>query len=504
MSHPFDTLTPDLVLDAVESLGYLSDARVLALNSYENRVYQVGIEDSTPLIAKFYRPHRWSDAAILEEHRFSLELAEREIPVVAPLERDGQTLHTHAGFRFALFPRRGGRAPEPGNLDQLYRLGQLLGRMHAVSASHPFEHRETLGVENFGHASLSTLLDGGFVPRSLLPAYESVARDLLKRVEDVFARTDFQPIRLHGDCHPGNILARDDAFYLVDLDDCRMGPSVQDIWMMLAGERHERLGQLSELVEGYNEFHDFTPRELPLIEALRALRLLHYSAWLARRWDAGVNERIDQHPDGLVEQLAALPHRLRLGHPATQRPAVGHPEKAYGRGDHGHSILLEAPTRTRHVRRGGHQHDTFDTLRLEHRRTVHRIFPGGATALLLPADRRGEIALQRLGGERRLARRLTIVQSAAGQDRQLRGLCQARGITQALQRDVAGLVGLPGGVGTFPTGTQHDDGLGLLAQARPLRLGYRRFALQRLRRPLHHDRQAHQPQTSQADDETQG
>ena len=285
MSHPFDTLTPDLVLDAVESLGYLSDARVLALNSYENRVYQVGIEDDTPLIAKFYRPARWSDEAILEEHRFSLELAEREIPVVAPLERDGQTLHTHGGFRFALFPRRGGRAPEPGNLDQLYRLGQLLGRMHAVSASRPFEHRETLGVENFGHASLATLLESNFVPKSLLPAYESVARDLLKRVEDVFTRTDFQPIRLHGDCHPGNILARDDAFYLVDLDDCRMGPSVQDIWMMLAGERHERLGQLSELVDGYNEFHDFTPRELPLIEALRALRLMHYSAWLARRWD---------------------------------------------------------------------------------------------------------------------------------------------------------------------------------------------------------------------------
>lgn len=285
MSHPFDTLTPDLVLDAVESIGYLSDARVLALNSYENRVYQVGIEDETPLIAKFYRPGRWSDAAILEEHQFSLELAEHEVPVVAPLERDGSTLFEHAGFRFALFPRRGGRAPEPGNLDQLYRLGQLLGRMHAVGANRPFEHRETLGVQNFGHDSLSTLLEGNFVPRSLLPAYESVARDLLKRVEDVFASTDFTPIRLHGDCHPGNILARDDAFYLVDLDDCRMGPAVQDLWMMLAGERHERLGQLAELVDGYNEFHDFTPRELPLIEALRALRLMHYSAWLARRWD---------------------------------------------------------------------------------------------------------------------------------------------------------------------------------------------------------------------------
>ncbi len=285
MSHPFDTLTPDLVLDAVESIGYLSDARVLALNSYENRVYQVGIEDETPLIAKFYRPGRWSDAAILEEHQFSLELAEHEVPVVAPLERDGSTLFEHAGFRFALFPRRGGRAPEPGNLDQLYRLGQLLGRMHAVGANRPFEHRETLGVQNFGHDSLSTLLEGDFVPRSLLPAYESVARDLLKRVEDVFASTDFTPIRLHGDCHPGNILARDDAFYLVDLDDCRMGPAVQDLWMMLAGERHERLGQLAELVDGYNEFHDFAPRELPLIEAPRALRLMHYSAWLARRWD---------------------------------------------------------------------------------------------------------------------------------------------------------------------------------------------------------------------------
>ncbi|RRV17508.1 serine/threonine protein kinase [Pseudomonas saudiphocaensis] len=285
MSHPFDTLTPDLVLDAVESAGYISDARVLALNSYENRVYQVGIEDETPLIAKFYRPDRWSNEAILEEHQFSLELAEREIPVVAPLSRDGKTLFEHAGFRFALFPRRGGRAPEPGNLDQLYRLGQLLGRMHAVSASRPLEHRQTLDAQSFGHDSLATLLDGNFIPKSLLPAYESVARDLLKRVDDVFAQTDFQPIRLHGDCHPGNILARDDAFYLVDLDDCRMGPSVQDIWMMLAGERHERLGQLSELVDGYNEFHDFAPRELPLIEALRALRLLHYSAWLARRWD---------------------------------------------------------------------------------------------------------------------------------------------------------------------------------------------------------------------------
>ncbi|MDV7211810.1 serine/threonine protein kinase [Azotobacter beijerinckii] len=285
MSHPFESLTPDLVLDAVESLGYLSDARVLALNSYENRVYQVGIEDEQPLIAKFYRPQRWSDAAIREEHAFALELADCEVPVVAPLVRDGESLFEHAGFRFALFPRRGGRAPEPGNLDQLYRLGGLLGRLHAVGASRPFEHREALKVQNFGHDSLATLLDGGFVPKSLLPAYESVARDLLARLDGLFAATPYRAIRIHGDCHPGNLLCRDDSFHIVDLDDCRMGPPVQDLWMMLAGDRQERLGQLAELMDGYQEFHDFEPRQLALIEGLRALRLIHYSAWLARRWD---------------------------------------------------------------------------------------------------------------------------------------------------------------------------------------------------------------------------
>lgn len=285
MSHPFAALTPDLVLDAVESIGYLSDARVLALNSYENRVYQVGIEDETPLIAKFYRPDRWTDAAIREEHSFTFELAECEVPVVAPLVRDGETLFSYQGFRFALFPRRGGRAPEPGNLDQLYRLGQLLGRLHAVGSLKPFAHREALQVSNFGHASLATLLEGNFIPRSLLPAYESVARDLLKRLDTLFAANPVQAIRLHGDCHPGNLLCRDETFHMVDLDDCRMGPAVQDLWMMLAGERHERLGQLSELMDGYQEFHDFNPRELPLIEGLRSLRLMHYSAWLARRWD---------------------------------------------------------------------------------------------------------------------------------------------------------------------------------------------------------------------------
>jgi Ser/Thr protein kinase RdoA (MazF antagonist) len=286
MSHPFAALTPDLVLDAVESIGYLSDARVLALNSYENRVYQVGIEAEQPLIAKFYRPERWSDAAIREEHSFSLELSELEVPVVPPIVRDGETLFEHAGFRFALFPRRGGRAPEPGNLDHLYRLGGLLGRLHGVAALKPFMHREVTSVSLFGDASLATLLDGNFIPRSLQATYQSVAGELLTRLHSLFAATSYTPIRVHGDCHPGNLLCRDDSFHMVDLDDCRMGPAVQDLWMMLGGgERYERLAQLSELMEGYQEFHDFNPRELGLIEGLRALRIMHYSAWLARRWD---------------------------------------------------------------------------------------------------------------------------------------------------------------------------------------------------------------------------
>lgn len=283
--HPFAALTPDLVLDAVESLGFLTDARVLALNSYENRVYQVGIEDSTPLIAKFYRPERWSDGQILEEHGFSFELAECDVPLVAPMQQHGQSLFEYAGFRFALFERRGGRAPEPGNLDQLYRLGQLLGRLHAVGASKEFSLRPELTVASYGYASFERLSSGDHIPLSLRPAWQSVTRDLLLKVDELFAEHPYQAIRLHGDCHPGNLLCRDDSFFMVDLDDCRMGPAIQDLWMMLAGDYQERLSQLSELVDGYQEFHDFSACELPLIEGLRALRLLHYSAWLAQRWD---------------------------------------------------------------------------------------------------------------------------------------------------------------------------------------------------------------------------
>lgn len=282
--HPFAKLTPDLVLDAVESLGLISDARVLALNSYENRVYQVGIEASEPLIAKFYRPERWSDSQIQEEHDLSFELAELDIPLVAPIQYNDQSLFEYEGFRFCLFERRGGRAPEPGDLDHLYRLGQLLGRLHAVGAKQPFIHRPELNLATYGQESFEFLKAGNFLPKSLKKEWETVTQAVLNKIEALFKQHPYTPIRIHGDCHPGNLLCRDESFFIVDLDDCRMGPAVQDLWMMLTGDRQEQTLQISELISGYEEFHDFVPAELPLIEGLRTLRILHYSAWLARRW----------------------------------------------------------------------------------------------------------------------------------------------------------------------------------------------------------------------------
>ena len=283
-THPFALLTPDTVLDAVESLGFVSDARTLTLNSYENRVFQIGIEGAEPLIAKFYRPERWSDEAILEEHTYSQELAERDIPVIAPMQIDCKTLFAFAGFRFSLFRRFGGRAPELDNPDHLLMLGRLLGRLHAVGAMKPFQHRPTLSVQRFGHDSLAFLRESEVVPKALQPAYYSVADDLLQVIEQRFREHPYQSLRLHGDLHVGNLLWRDEHLYMVDMDDCLQGPAIQDLWMMLSGERDQRQAQLSELVDGYNEFHDFDPRQLPLIESLRSLRLVHYSAWLARRW----------------------------------------------------------------------------------------------------------------------------------------------------------------------------------------------------------------------------
>lgn len=283
---PYAELTPDFILDALESLGLRCDGRLLALNSYENRVYQVGIEDAPPLVAKFYRPQRWSNAAIQEEHDFTQTLAANEIPVVSPLLSDGKSLHVYQGFRFALFPKRGGRAPELGDPDTLEWLGRFIGRIHAVGATADFAHRPTLDIASFGDEPREYLLTHGFIPSDLDAAYRSVVAQALDGVRRSFEFAgDVRHIRLHGDCHAGNVLWTDDGPHFVDFDDCRMGPAIQDLWMLLSGERGDMTRQLADVLAGYEDFHEFDPRELHLVEALRTLRLIHYSAWLARRWD---------------------------------------------------------------------------------------------------------------------------------------------------------------------------------------------------------------------------
>jgi Ser/Thr protein kinase RdoA (MazF antagonist) len=284
--HPFQILTPSFIMDAVESQGFRCDCRTFALNSYENRVYQVGIDEDKPLIAKFYRPGRWVDAQIIEEHNFCLELAEHELPVVAPWQNAaGESLFHFDRFRFALYPRQGGHAPEFDNLDNLLILGRMLGRIHQIGAVRPFAHRPTLDSRSFGRDSVALICER-FIPDDYRASYTAVTDQMLTAIDMILAEAGpSRYIRTHGDCHSGNILWRNDAPHFVDFDDARMAPAVQDLWMMLSGERQRQNAQLAALLEGYGEFCDFQPRELRLIEALRALRMLHYSAWLASRWE---------------------------------------------------------------------------------------------------------------------------------------------------------------------------------------------------------------------------
>jgi len=283
---PYAALSPDLILDACESLGLPVDGHLLALNSYENRVYQVGLDEAAPVVAKFYRPNRWSDAEILEEHAFTRELADLEIPAIPPLEIGGRTLHRFADFRFSLSPRRGGRTPELGDPDVLEWVGRFIGRIHALGAVEPFRYRPTLDIAGFGDEPRAYLLNNGWIPVDLEPAYRSVIDHALEGVRACFARAGkVEHLRLHGDCHRGNILWTDAGPHFVDFDDCRMGPAVQDLWMLLSGSREEMSIQLGHVLAGYEDFHEFDLRELHLMEALRTLRLIHYSAWIARRWD---------------------------------------------------------------------------------------------------------------------------------------------------------------------------------------------------------------------------
>ena len=282
----FRDLKPDDILGALEGLGFRCDGRFLALNSYENRVYQVGIEDGEPVVAKFYRPGRWSDEAILEEHAFTLELAAHDIPVVAPLTIDGRTLHHCGLFRIAVAPRRGGRAPDLDNADLQRQLGRLVARIHLAGEPTAFRHRPTIDIESYGYESSDFLLQNDFIPADLVASYGAITQLVCEYAEDCFDRCGhYRRIRLHGDFHPGNVLVAGDTLHIVDLDDARNGPAMQDLWMFLSGNRQEQTPQLDILLDGYREFRHFDARELNLIEALRTLRIMHYAAWLARRWE---------------------------------------------------------------------------------------------------------------------------------------------------------------------------------------------------------------------------
>ena len=283
--HPFATLTPDRVLAAVESLGFNTDARFFALNSYENRVYQIGLLDGTSLIAKFYRPGRWEARQIREEHAFTQELFDLEIPVVPPLKLASTKTHVQVdGFELALFPQLVGRTPELDDLDSLFTMGRFVARIHAVGAQSSFDYREHMSLETAIESS-RYLLEKDFLPSDLINAYETIIRDLFDRMsEQLTSAGGWRSLRIHGDCHLGNVLWREGVPHFVDFDDTLMGPAMQDLWMLLSGDRDHRQAQLLELVEGYNEFHDFRASELALIEILRTMRLINYSAWIARRW----------------------------------------------------------------------------------------------------------------------------------------------------------------------------------------------------------------------------
>jgi len=287
-SHDFAALDPTLIIDSVESLGMQSDARIFPLNSYENRVYQIGLEEGTEfapkIIGKYYRPNRWSNEQIQEEHDFTTELAELEIPVVAPLQFNQQSLLNFNNFRFALYPQKGGRTAELDNAEHLEWIGRFLGRIHLAGASKSFSSRPTLSVQDFAIDSAEFLLKNNFIPDYLLEAYETLSADLIELLKQRFNSDTVNNIRLHGDCHSGNILWTDKGPHFVDFDDCRSGPAIQDLWMLLSGDRAEQQLQLNHVLDGYFEFAELNPAELRLVEPLRSLRLMHYASWLAKRW----------------------------------------------------------------------------------------------------------------------------------------------------------------------------------------------------------------------------
>lgn len=317
-THPFENLGPEAVMDAVEAVtGDLCDGRMLPLNSYENRVWMVGLENAGWVVVKCYRPGRWPDAAIHEEHAFALELEQAGVPVVPPLSFSGATLLHAGGFRIAVFPRRGGRMLEVDDFDVLRRLGTYIARIHTVGSRCPFSDRPLLDEGDHGRTERDWLLEQQWIPLELENAYRTLTDDLFAAVDACVERAGaVSMLRLHGDFHPGNVLQTDDGFHLVDLDDARTGPAVQDLWMLLSGERDERQTCLDAVLKGYRILRPFDPRELHLIEPLRTLRLIRHAAWIARRWDDPAFPQAfpwfeeprywEQHLLALREQFAVL------------------------------------------------------------------------------------------------------------------------------------------------------------------------------------------------------
>ena len=308
----FSGLGPDLILDAIESLGIRVESGLLALNSYENRVYQFIAEDKKRYVVKFYRPLRWTASQIQEEHSFSQELAEHEIPVVAPLVINGLTLHNYQDYYFAVFPSVGGRQFEVDNLDQLEWMGRFIGRIHAVAKRCSFSTRPTLSIEEHLLQPMAQLKNSQLLPDYLHTSFFAILQPVVELTQKLYKVPAASNIRLHGDCHPGNILWRDGPTF-VDLDDCRNGPAMQDLWMMLSGDRQQQLIQLDTLVEAYEEFAPFDKSQLNLIEPLRAMRMVHYMAWLDKRWqDPAFPQAFPWFADGKYweQQILALKEQL--------------------------------------------------------------------------------------------------------------------------------------------------------------------------------------------------
>ena len=280
---PFENLGPETILAALESVGFEPNGSLLALNSYENRVYQAQTESLEFYVAKFYRPERWTYEAIEEEHNFSYELLDSDISVVAPIQIDGSTIFDFAGYHFAIFPRQGGHPPNLENKEDLEVLSRSIARIHAIGSKKPFKHREIFSMDRLGTRSREFILGSDFLPPELVEAYASTSHNLLSAIDPSLIES--QQIRIHGDCHMGNVLWRNDISHFVDFDDCLNGPPIQDLWMLLSGERQDQLNQVNTILDAYNEFYEFNPSTLNIIEPLRTLRMIHHAAWIGKRWE---------------------------------------------------------------------------------------------------------------------------------------------------------------------------------------------------------------------------